>query len=163
MLDDCWVRVDDRLIHGQVTVGWRQHLRYEQIWVVDDGVAADPVLRDVLYLGAPSDVKVEVFGIEDAAAVLIEGLGQRPRHCLLLLKSPAVALALVERGMALARLNVGNVAASPGSRRAHKTVSLTADQGAALDALAARGIEIAFQQTPDDAAVGWDVIRRRWA
>lgn len=161
MLESCWVRVDDRLIHGQVTVGWRQHLRYDQIWVVDDGAATDPLLRDVLHLSAPSGVEVVVLGIEDAARALAKRAGKEPGRWLLLLKSPVSAMALVERGVPLTRLNIGNVAAAPGSRRVHKTVSLTAEQGAALDALADRGIEISFQQTPDDVAVDWHVARRR--
>jgi mannose/fructose/N-acetylgalactosamine-specific phosphotransferase system component IIB len=56
-----WARIDDRLIHGQVTVGWRQHLRYNTICVVDDLAAADPVMRDVLRLATPSDVALHVY------------------------------------------------------------------------------------------------------
>ena len=69
-----WVRVDDRLIHGQVTVGWRQHLRYAEIWVVDDMVLADPYLQDALRLAAPADVQVRVYGVEEASALLASGV-----------------------------------------------------------------------------------------
>ena len=70
---DLWVRVDDRLIHGQVTVGWRQYLRYAEIWVVDDQARDDPYLQDALRLAAPEGVVVRVYGVEEAV-----GLGWPP-------------------------------------------------------------------------------------
>ena len=66
--DDIWFRVDDRLIHGQVTVGWRQYLRYAEIWVVDDVARGDPYLQDALRLAAPEGVAVRVLGVEEAVA-----------------------------------------------------------------------------------------------
>ena len=159
VLENCWVRIDDRLIHGQVTVGWRQRLRFDRIWVVDDALQADPIVQDVLCLAAPPGVQVRVCGIEEAARALLAGAGTG--RCLVLLKSPAAALALVEAEVPLERLNVGNVAAGPGSRRVFKSVSLTQKQAAALDALSARGVRIVFQQIPEDPAVEWGTLRRR--
>jgi PTS system mannose-specific IIB component len=69
-LDAIWVRVDDRLIHGQVTVGWRQHLRYAEIWVVDDGARDDPYLQDALRLAAPEGVAVRVLGVEETVGLI---------------------------------------------------------------------------------------------
>ena len=69
-MSQLWARVDDRLIHGQVVVGWRQHLCYQAICVVDDVVAADAVLRDVLRLATPADVGLDVCTTEEALGVL---------------------------------------------------------------------------------------------
>ena len=220
-LDAIWVRVDDRLIHGQVTVGWRQYLRYAEIWVVDDLAREDPYLQDALRLAAPQGVEVRVFGMEEAEALewlppqsspigigspvtptdadedigcratgegeeraLPQGAGlssspswfvrggtpfrwrrggAQGGGVLLLVRSPEAALALVERGMPLARLNVGNLASRPGSVRAFKNISLTAAHVEALDALAARGVCITFQLTPEDAQTDWPTVRRRLA
>ena len=159
MPDRCWFRVDDRLIHGQVTVDWRQRLRFDRIWVVDDALQADPVMQDVLRLAAPSGVEVRVCGLDVAVEALLAEDGSE--RCLVLLKSPAAALALVEAHVPLERLNVGNVAARPGSRRVWKSVSLTPAQAAVLDTLAARGVRVTFQQTPDDPAVAWETVRGR--
>lgn len=156
--NNLWARVDDRLIHGQVVVGWRQHLRFQEIWVVDDGLAADPFMGDVLRLAAPAEVVVQVRTVAQAAAALA---ADPERRTLLLFKEPQVALALVEAGARLAQLNVGNLAARPGSRRAWQSISLTETHMAALDALAGRGISISFQATPDDAPIPWAQVRRR--
>jgi PTS system mannose-specific IIB component len=153
-----WARIDDRLLHGQVTVGWRQHLRYRAICVVDDLSATDPALRDALRLAAPAGVAVHVYATKEAASALA---ASPPDETLLLLKSPQTALDLVEGGLSLSRINVGNLAARPGSTRVLKSISLTVEHVAALDALAARGIAITFQPTPGDPPVEWQALRRR--
>ena len=153
--------MDDRLIHGQVTVGWRQHLQYSEIWVVDDHVCADPYLRDALCLAAPPGVQVCVYRVDEAASQWASVVRHPSTAVLLLLRSPQVALALIEEGVALDRLNVGNLAAQPGSVRAFKSISLTRAQVDALDDLAGRGVCITFQLTPEDAQADWQVVRRR--
>ena len=153
-----WARIDGRLIHGQVTVGWRQHLRYEAICVVDDVAAVDPALRDALLLAAPAGVAVHVYTTKEAANALAAPPSDKT---LLLLKSPQTALDLVEGGLSLSRLNVGNLAARPGSVRVLQSISLTGEHVAALDALAARGIEVTFQPTPGDPPVDWQTLRPR--
>lgn len=217
MLPICWARVDDRLIHGQVVVAWRQHLRYDQIYVVDDKVRADPFLQDVLHMAAPTGVAVRVHSVKEAVSALTAQFaptsdtvsasdvastsnehrphvpcgpppvgaardagpcapalvtqaeeassgssGVPPSHrILLLMKSPQTALALVEQGVSLPHLNVGSISAAPGSKRVFKTISLTREHVAALDALAERGVRITFQLTPDDAQAHWQAVRRR--
>jgi mannose/fructose/N-acetylgalactosamine-specific phosphotransferase system component IIB len=160
-----WVRVDDRLIHGQVTVGWWQHLRFREIWVVDDLVRDDPYVRDALRLAAPAGVKVQVLAVTEATAVLTAeaaslGMG-RGQAVLMLVREPEVVLALIEGGVWIARVNVGNLGSRPGSVRAVKNISLTATQIAALDALAERGIAVFFQLAPEDVRLEWEVVRRR--
>jgi PTS system mannose-specific IIB component len=181
-----WFRVDDRLIHGQVTVGWRQYLRYAEIWVVDEVARQDPYLRDALRLAAPEGVTVRVFGVEEAAALLRSP--RAPSECrpspeqptgkgasssppalrgglrggvLLLLRSPQAALALVEGGVPLEQLNVGNLSARPGSVRAFRNISLTPAHVEALDVLAGDGVRITFQLAPEDAQADWPSVRRR--
>jgi PTS system mannose-specific IIB component len=160
-----WVRIDDRLIHGQVTVGWWQHLRYEEIWVVDDVVRQDPFLWDALRLAAPAGVEVQVMGVAEAVSVLsgewADRAIRRTDAVLMLLREPESVVDLVEGGVSLARVNVGNLSSRPGSRRAIKNVSLTDASVVALDALAGRGIEVFFQLSPEDVRLEWDVVRLR--
>jgi mannose/fructose/N-acetylgalactosamine-specific phosphotransferase system component IIB len=167
---DVWVRVDDRLIHGQVTVGWRQYLRCAEIWVVDDHARGDPYLQDALRLATPDGVAVHVYGVGEAVALLASGVkrqtsdvpvGRGLCQVLLLVRSPEAALALVEGGVLLDRLNVGNLASRPGSVRAFKNISLTPTHVETLDALAARGMHITFQLTPEDVQAEWQDVRRR--
>jgi mannose/fructose/N-acetylgalactosamine-specific phosphotransferase system component IIB len=166
---DGWVRIDDRLIHGQVTVGWRQYLRYLEIWVVDDAVRGDPYLWDALRLATPAGVEVRVMGLKEAIDAIAEdktpetaSMGRiKSGSVLMLLRDPEGVLALVEGGVLLDKVNVGNLGSRPGSVRAIKNVSLTQGHIAALDALTGRGVKVFFQPAPEDARIEWEVVRRR--
>jgi len=175
-----WVRIDDRLLHGQVTVAWRQHLLPEEIWIVDDMVRADPFLVDVLRMAAPADVTVRVYSVQEAISAWSALLRSPIFHssdlpafqpsdlptsqslCLLLLvKNPQTALALFDGDVLFSHLNVGNIAPGPGSRRVFRTISLTPEHVAALDALTQRGVTVAFQLIPDDPQIDWQTVRQR--
>lgn len=153
-----WTRIDDRLIHGQVVTAWRQHLGYKAICVVDDTMAGDPYLSDALRLAVPLGITVSIYTVREAVKVLKEPPNV---ETLLLLRSPGTALALVEAGVSLSAINVGNVAARSGSRRVLKSISLTAAQANVLDMLAENDIDISFQVTPDDLPMSWQKLRRR--
>jgi PTS system mannose-specific IIB component len=158
MAVNCWARVDDRLIHGQVAVAWRRHLGYEAIWIVDDALCEDPFLAETLRLAAPQDVAVEAHTVAAAVDALRT---QMPERLLLLFRQPQAAVALVEAGADFKQVVVGNLAPSLGSKRVMRSITLNAAQVAALDALTARGVRVIFQPTPDDPALGWVAVRRR--
>ena len=160
----CWTRIDERLIHGQVVVAWRRYLGYDEICVVDDAVAGDPFLSDVLRLAGPDGVAVRVCTVQGAAEALASRVGGRLHpalqgRILLLCKHPQTVLDLVEAGLLLSQVNVGNL--SGGSIPAMRSISLSPEDVAALDALAEHGVRITFQPTPDDPEVDWQVVRRR--
>jgi PTS system mannose-specific IIB component len=81
---------------------------------------------------------------------------------LVLLRRVQTAQALVAAGLPIPHLNVGNLASKPGARRVVRAIALTAADVAALDDMAARGVRISFQPTPDDPALAWSDVRRRW-
>jgi PTS system mannose-specific IIB component len=146
------------LIHGQVVTAWQQYLRYRAIVVVDDTVASDPYLSDALRLAVPTDVEVDILTVREA----VDALQVPPLVAtLVLLRDPQVALALVQAGVPLSVVNVGNLAARAGSKRVLKSISLTAAQADALDALLEKGIDIHFQVTPGDPATSWQKLRQR--
>lgn len=154
----CLIRVDDRLIHGQVTVGWRQHLHFDTICVIDDTLAADPFLADVLRLSAPTGIAVYLSTIPNATNTLNKIKGNRT---LVLLKTPQIALKLHQAGLHIQTLNVGNIADAPGRKRVYKSISLGPAEIAALDELTRQNVQIFFQQTPEERAIPWNDIKRQ--
>lgn len=89
------IRVDDRLIHGQVMAVWLRARRAQTIVIADDDTAADEFLAEVLTYAAPPGVEVEVFSVDGAAARLTELQGSS-QDAFLLMKSPVVAVRLKE-------------------------------------------------------------------
>ncbi|TPW05718.1 MAG: PTS system, mannose-specific IIB component, partial [bacterium] len=64
------VRIDDRLIHGQVSVGWAGHLKPDLILVLDDDIAADSWENDLVCAACPDSVRARVMRIAEGARFL---------------------------------------------------------------------------------------------
>jgi mannose/fructose/N-acetylgalactosamine-specific phosphotransferase system component IIB len=139
-------RVDDRLIHGQVVVAWGHRLRPARIVVVDDAAAASAWERDLLASAAPG-VEVRVVGVIEAAAGWADEAA-RAGAAILLVRSLATALALVEAGATVGEFNVGGLHYAPGKDKVSEYVFLGEADRAAARALLARGVGLSMQDVP---------------
>lgn len=145
------VRVDDRLIHGQVVVKWLRHLDCREIWIVDDQLSADAFMQSILRLAAPPGVAVFVSPVSEAPTRL--GQVADERNALVLVKSPQTAVALLDKGLRLRELNVGALSAGEGTVRLYKSVSASVEHIQALRNLAQRGVRVFFQMVPEERPV----------
>jgi len=143
------VRIDDRLIHGQVVVKGLRHLECDEIWIVDDQLYGDDFMQSVLRLAAPPEVRVQVTPVREATRRLEQPLNNGHR-VMVLLKSPQTALALLDDGLQFEELNVGGLAAGAGTTRLYKSVSATDEHIAALRAIRDRGVRVYFQMVPEE-------------
>jgi D-glucosaminate-specific PTS system IIB component len=146
------VRVDDRLIHGQVVAVWLRSVGADRILIVDDRVAADAFLVEVLTLAAPSDVAVEVLGLAEGAARTMELLDD-PGRAFVLVKTPATALALVRAGVPIDVLNVGGMGAGPGRRPLYRNISVSDEERATMREIEASGTRVEIRAVPDDRPI----------
>ena len=142
-------RVDDRLIHGQVVVGWARALNADCLVVANDAVAADPMQRTLLPMAVPPQMKVGIHKVEEAAAVLRSGRYE-DRRIILLVSSVPDALALVRSGLEIRTLNVGGVRQAPGRMPLRTAVALSAAEAQAVRDLIALGVEVQVQMVPGD-------------
>ncbi|HUV86250.1 MAG TPA: PTS sugar transporter subunit IIB [bacterium] len=140
-------RVDDRLIHGQVVVGWGRYLKINSILVCSDRVADDELARTMMEMGAPADVKVEVLRPREAAAKL-NGDAFAERSAIVLFETPADALRLLDMNVKIEKLNVGGMHFGPGKRQIMEGLSVDEEDCRALCELAARNVRVYFQMVP---------------
>lgn len=143
------VRIDDRLIHGQVIAVWCKHQRFTRIVIVDDGVAADLFMQEVLKLAAPPGIQVDVFSIEEG----IETLGQdTPGRgtMMVLLKSPLAAKRLYDGGLKYSALNIGGIGSAPGRKNIFKNISASEEEIAILSHLMDKGVKITLLTVPGE-------------
>jgi D-glucosaminate-specific PTS system IIB component len=145
------VRVDDRLIHGQVVVKWLRQLDCREIWIVDDKLSVDSFMQSILRLAAPTDVRVFVVPLSEGAVSL--GLVPAGRNALVLVKSPQTALALLDCGLDFRELNVGALAGGAGTVRLYRSISASDDQIRCLREIADRGVRVFFQTVPEERPV----------
>ncbi len=141
-------RIDDRLIHGQVVVGWGQPLELRFIVLVDDEVASSEWEQELYRMGVPPEMSVQFYTVTDAAANL-EALQARPEPGLLLVGDIGTMLRLVEQADGRIRaVNVGGVHHSLGRVQRLRFVFLTPEEEQGLRDIAARGVEVSAQDVP---------------
>jgi PTS system mannose-specific IIB component/fructoselysine and glucoselysine-specific PTS system IIB component len=145
-------RIDDRLIHGQVVVGWGKPLNVGFIVLVDDTVRGSPWEQDLYRMGVPPEIEV-VFASTAEAAALLPTWEQDRRVGILLAGDIDTLAALSTNSHRVSRINVGGVHHRPGRRERLRYVYLSDDEAAKLKALAAQGIDISAQDVPTAAPV----------
>lgn len=145
-------RIDDRLIHGQVVVGWGQPLDCTFIVLVDDEVRGSEWEQDLYRMGVPSHIEVVFASVEEAAEHLAEWAADT-RVGILLVGDIDTAAALAARSGRVTQLNVGGIHHRAGRTERLRFVYLTDDEAAKLRRLAANGVEVTAQDVPTARAV----------
>ena len=141
-------RIDDRFIHGQVTVGWSQKLRLDSIVLANDDIAADAWRSRVYAQSVPPEIEVAVLALA-AAAARLQGQTDRSRpRTLLLTGSPVDTRELVVRGVPLLEINVGGMHYSAGKQELLPYVYVDRGDIEAFRALIADGCSLRAQQVP---------------
>lgn len=102
------VRIDDRLIHGQVAAVWSLVTKATRIMVVDDQVVKDPVNKEALKMACPKQCKLSILTVSRAAENLCAGKYEGEK-VFIVAKSPATIRGLYDGGFHMERVNVGNM------------------------------------------------------
>jgi len=145
-------RIDDRLIHGQVVVGWGKPLNVGFIVLVDDTVRASPWEQDLYRMGVPPEVEVVFASTAEAAARLPEW-ERDPRVGILLAGDIETLAALSTNSHRVSRINVGGIHHRPGRSERLRYVYLSDAEAAKLKELAAQGVAVTAQDVPTAAPV----------
>ena len=140
-------RIDDRLIHGQVVVGWGQPLDCSFIVLVDDEVSSSDWEQDLYRMGVPPQIEVIFASVERAAADL-PAWEADSRVGILLVGDVDTAVALAASAPQVRKLNVGGVHHRTGRKERLRFVYLTDDEASKLKQLSARGVEVTAQDVP---------------
>ena len=144
-------RIDDRLIHGQVSIGWAGPMKPDVLLVVDDEAAADAFEGDLICSACPESTHAEVLRVDDAPAALAGPLFAR-RRVFLLVRSTRTARRLVAAGVPVPVINIGGLHHHPGSRSILPSVFLDDSEVADLKWLAERGTRLSAQDLPGNKA-----------
>jgi len=157
------VRVDNRLLHGQVLEAWMPKLGATTVVVADDEAALSPLARAAMTLCVPCEVPARV---ERLADVDFAGLAESKAVVLLLVRDVAGLIEATRHGLTPARaplLNLGNVHFAVGRRPVTPSVFLTAGELESLKGLAAAGYVVEARAVPSEAPLGLEELERRYA
>ncbi|NNG16206.1 MAG: PTS sugar transporter subunit IIB [Gemmatimonadales bacterium] len=146
-------RIDDRLIHGQVVIGWGRPLGIEFIVLVDSEVSASEWEQELYRMAVPQAVEVVFADVEQARTSLTDWQADPRRGMLLTGTVDSMAAIRGNGGPTIPKINLGGVHHRPGRRQRLPYVYLTDEEYRALIALKEDGIEITAQDVPTTRAV----------
>jgi mannose/fructose/N-acetylgalactosamine-specific phosphotransferase system component IIB len=152
-------RVDERLIHGQVVVGWGGPLHADRIVVVDDEIVASTWEQELYCLGVPAEIEASFATVEQARRSL-ESWQSDPHRTILLVRGIDTLSRLADDGrLRGVEVNLGGIHHAPGRRRALPYLFLSSDERRELERLVAEaGIELSARDLPSARSVPLDQI-----
>lgn len=152
------VRVDCRLIHGQVVETWVPHTGANCLLVANDALVDNPFLQSVMEMAVPPGIHVIFCRVEEVSDVLavIESRGER---AIILCASSADALKIYRSGVRFAALNIGNLHYASGKVEISPSVFFAKEDFEAVGSLTLLGVSVNIRATPFDAGTSFGAER----
>lgn len=151
-------RVDERLIHGQVVVGWGGPLHADRIIVVDDEIVASVWEQELYCLGVPAEIEASFASVADAILSLDRWRAD-PHRIIVLMRGIRTLSRLADSGLLEgAHVVLGGIHHSPARRRVLPYLYLSADERRELDRISERGVRLSAQDLPSARDVPLDQL-----
>lgn len=146
------IRIDDRLIHGQVVTQWIKDTNGNRILIVDDKLVNDRMMMRILKAAAPPGVKVEVMTVADAEKELKQD-AVPGENIVILVKVPKVLEALIDAGIPMQKIVLGGMGLTPQRKKFNKNVAATEEEVECMKRIVAKGVPMEFQLVPAERAI----------
>ena len=144
-------RIDNRLIHGQVGMTWTNWLGANLVLVADDELAADENQQALMDMAIAGGAQSRYFTLQKTIDVIHKAADRQ--KIFIVVRTPQNALKLVEGGVPIDKINVGNLHFAEGKKQVSKVISVTEDDIRCFRELEAKGVTCTAQGTPDDKKV----------
>lgn len=144
------VRVDNRLIHGQVVEAWLPHLKVDRVVVADDEAANNALIKAAMGLAVQPSIDVVIKHRDEPDW---EQLSKDSVRTLVLVREVTDALQARDKGLSLTRLNLGNVHFATGRKQVSPSVFLSQDELNQLKMLVEGGVEVDARGVPTDRPI----------
>lgn len=143
------VRIDDRLIHGQIVQGWLKSINVNRIVVASDSVADDTIQQMLMSMAVPSGIDLDIKKVSDAADAFVRGDYDK-ENTMLLFSNPADVLFMLDKGAKIKSVNVGGMHFVHGKRQLLCNLSVDDIDVKNLYNIYSRGVEIEGRILPAD-------------
>ncbi len=145
------VRVDCRLVHGQVLETWVPHTGANCLLVASDELEANPLLKSVMEIAVPPSIHVLFRAVGDVATA-VAGIDQRNERAILLCARLADAVRIYRSGVRFPALNIGNLHYGEGKVEVTPSVYFAPEDFEAVDSLSRLGVAVTVRSTPFETA-----------
>ncbi|NLC42361.1 MAG: PTS sugar transporter subunit IIB [Erysipelothrix sp.] len=158
------VRIDDRLIHGQIVASWARSLNIRSIIAVDNEMAHNAMIKDILLMGVPKEFDPQIISEDMLEEALQENL--KSKNVLLITRFAKNLKNLSAQVMLATEVNIGNCSKQADSVYISKGIgvgqvlSFSQEDIDVLDSLQENGIKIITQQMPSDKEINWSTLKK---
>ena len=152
-----FARIDDRLIHGQVTEGWCTKLKPDILLVVSDEVSSSDWVSELCLASLPNSYKGIVTSVAEAPEK-VNKLDKTSYKAYVLFESPKDVYTVINNGAILTEINVGGMHSAKGKREILDYIFVDDTDVKYLKLLQNMGIKLDFRDLPD--TVTFDVMSR---
>lgn len=155
------VRIDDRVIHGQITTRWAKARKAHGILAIGDDLANDSLRKKVLKAAA-GNMRLGIYSLEDAPEKIAQAKGSDKKY-FVITTSPQVIAKLLDAGVDLGEeLNVGPMNTREGTKVLGRTVAIDEEDYNAFEKIKEHGMKISFQVIPDDDKKSWESYKKKY-
>jgi mannose/fructose/N-acetylgalactosamine-specific phosphotransferase system component IIB len=141
------VRVDDRLVHGQIIEGWLPTTKAEELIIANDSLADDSLQQMIMHSALPFSVTLLVDSVEGVASLLKANLENELRR-IVLVDRPRDALRLIRAGVKFDHLNLGNLRTGELTVCLSRSVMVSAETLLDLKSIMDEGVQVTIQSVP---------------
>lgn len=139
-------RIDNRLIHGQVATQWNGTIGANLILVANDKVAGDKVRQGLMDMAAPNGVATRYFTLQKTIDIIHKASPNQ--KIFIIAENPEDVLTLVEGGVPIKKVNIGNMHMAEGKRQVATTVAVNDEDVAAFKKMQDLGVELEIRRVP---------------
>lgn len=143
-------RIDNRLIHGQVATQWNSTLGANLILVANDEVAGNKMRQGLMDMAAPAGVQTRYFTLQKTIDIIHKANDKQ--KIFIICETPEDVLTLVEGGVPITKVNIGNMHMAEGKRQVATTVAVDDADVDAFKKLQEKGVELEIRRVPSTAA-----------
>lgn len=155
------VRIDERLIHGQVANLWTTSLQASRIMVIDNDIIKNDIQKTALKLAKPSGVNLSILGTAKASANIKAGKYDSQR-VFIVVKRPEILEELLNNGVELDTINVGNMSQKDDTQHLTQSINLTKEDYDSFHKILDKGVKITAQMVPSDNIKNFeDILKDR--
>lgn len=144
------VRIDNRLIHGQVATMWSAVTGANLLLVANDAVATDEFRQGLMNMAAPAYAQTRFFSIEKTCAIIDKA--SPAQKIAIICETPQDVLRLKKGGVPITKVNIGNMHMAEGKRQVATSVAVDDADVASFKELQDLGCELEIKRVPDTAA-----------
>ncbi|MDY5252549.1 MAG: PTS sugar transporter subunit IIB [Erysipelotrichaceae bacterium] len=144
------VRIDERLIHGQVAAVWTNYLSANRIMVIDKDASENSLTKSLLKMAVPKGVSLSILSPSRAVQRLQDSEAYKGENLFIVIKGPKTIKELCDLGYKFNSVNVGNISKKNGSIQVKQSVSLTEEEYFVFKDLINLGINFYTQMVPSD-------------